>query len=77
MLPKTPNPTTLKQLQPVCVTPLFSKILESIVRKYVIADIEPNINRKQYGVRKGVGTQNCVAELMTDLTCAADTADYT
>ena len=36
-----------------------------------------NINRKQYGGRKGVGTQNCVAELMTDLTCAADTADYT
>ena len=59
-IPKVSNPTELKELRKIACTSDYSKIFESILKDWILEDIERNIDPSQFGARKGTGTEHLV-----------------
>ena len=61
---KRNNPTQLKDLRKISLTSEFSLIFEGIIKDWIMEDISPNIDRSQYGNRKGTSTEHLMVNLM-------------
>ena len=75
MIPKKPSPQVVKDLRPVCLTPLWSKMLERFLKPRIMTEIGPSLNTSQYGGLKGRSVDQYAASLTSDL-CASLEDDY-
>ena len=66
-LPKVKVMTELEELRPVSLTPDLGKILEGFVARTILADIRPNIDRRQYGNLKGNSTSHYLIYLLDEI----------
>ena len=57
MIPKKKLVKELKDLRPIALTEIWSKLFESIVRQWIISDIKQTFSHSQYGGVAGMGTQ--------------------
>ena len=67
MIPKRKSPETLKDLRPISLTSVYSKILESIVRTDLNKEIENVLQDEQYGGRKNSNVELEIAGLMHEV----------
>ena len=72
MIPKKKILESLKDLRPIAITPIFSKILEAIIKKPLLADIQHRMHSEQYGGIKGVGPNHYLSGLVHDISEAAE-----
>ena len=61
---KTPNPVSMKDLRKISLTSEFSLVFEGIIKDWIMEDIEPNVDRSQFGNRKGTSTEHLMVKLM-------------
>ena len=73
MLPKKKIIESAKDLRPIAITVVFSKILESIIRCWILSDIKDNLHLEQYGGIQGVGTNHYLCSLFHDILSIAET----
>ncbi|KAI8441229.1 hypothetical protein MSG28_014878 [Choristoneura fumiferana] len=73
-LPKTKNPTDLKELRPVSILPCFSKVLEKVVCMQLTNYLERNeiLPEFQSGFRKGRSTVTALLDITDNIICAQD-----
>ena len=63
---KKGGPKSIGDLRPSAITPIFSKILEGVVRLEILEDIDPNLDGHQFGGRKGSSTEHYIAGVVQD-----------
>ena len=63
MIPKKKIVEKLKDLRPIALTEFWSKLLESIVRSWVLQDVKGRLSLSQYGGVAGVGTSEYLMTL--------------
>ena len=61
---KVSRPASVKDLRKISLTSEFSLVFEGILKDWIMEDIEPNIDRAQYGNRKGTSTEHLMVKLM-------------
>ena len=64
---KVRNPSTLKDLRKISLTSEFSLVFEKILKGWILNDLEPMLDKSQYGNRKGTGTEHMLVNLMDRL----------
>ena len=62
-IPKTQTPTSYNDIRPISMSPLWSKILETIVADQTIAETFNNWQRNQHGGIKGSSTDHVIVEV--------------
>ena len=62
-IPKT-MPANWEKLRPVSLTDHFAKLAEGFMAKWLMEDLESNIDPNQYGNMKGVSTSHYLVNLM-------------
>lgn len=67
LIEKKKSPENLSDLRPIAITPIFSKLLESIVRKDILDDILPSLNKQQFGGLKGSSPEHYISGLIQDI----------
>ena len=55
-IPKVPTPDGLNDIQPISMTPLWSKLMESYIASYTLIETKQNWRNNQHGGRKGSST---------------------
>ena len=65
-IPKT-KPANWEKLRPVSLTDHFAKLAEGFMAKWLLEDLESNIDPNQYGNMKGVSTSHYLVRLMDTL----------
>ncbi|KAI8482781.1 hypothetical protein Bbelb_394430 [Branchiostoma belcheri] len=70
-IPKT-KPPTINELRPISLTSLLGKVAESFIAQWVISDILPQIDPKQFGCLKGKSTTHCLLDLTNEIFKATD-----
>ena len=63
-VPKVKDPILITDVRKIAGTSDFNKVLESFLKDILIEDIYPNMDPKQYGGKKGMGTEHMVVALM-------------
>ena len=64
-LPKKHPPTSIeKDLRPISLTPIISKVFESIVLKWVDPVMSPQLDRRQFGSIQGTSTTDILVEMV-------------
>jgi len=64
-IPKTKPPKSVEQdLRPISLTPTISKILESIVGRWILDAIGDKFDKKQFGAIKGRSTSHALVDIM-------------
>ena len=64
-LPKTSPPVSIeKDIRPISLTPIATKVFESIIMKWVDETIEGEIDAKQFGGISGTSTTDVLVELV-------------
>ena len=78
-LPKSSNPSTLKDLRPISILPCISKVLEKIVSAQVTKFLENNniLPPVQSGFRKGFSTTTAMLQVVDDIMSAQDVGEGT
>ena len=71
MIPKKKVLDSAKDLRPIAITPIFSKILESIIRVPLLKDIHESMHKEQYGGVKGLSPNHYLTGLIHDITSAS------
>ena len=66
------QPPRIDRLRPISLTSAFAKIAEEFVCDWILADIQPRIDTRQYGNVKGASTCHYLVRLIHDLCSAAD-----
>ena len=61
---KVLNPQTLKQLRKISLTSEFSLVFEGIIKDWIMEDIQPKVDKTQYGSQKGTSTEHLLVNLM-------------
>ena len=61
-IPKTQTPTSYNDLRPISMSPLWSKILETVVAEITLKETSANWNRNQHGGIKGSSTEHVLIE---------------
>ena len=56
--PKISNPQGITDLRKISCTSDYSKLFEKFIKKWVMEDIEANIDIGQFGGQKGIGTEH-------------------
>ena len=69
MIEKKKSPEVVGDLRPIAITPIFSKLLESIIRKQILSDIGPSLHKHQFGGLKGSSTEHYMSGLLQDVYC--------
>ena len=67
LVEKVQNPTQLKDLHKIALTSEFSLVFEGIIKEWITEDISPNIDKSQYGNKKGTGTEHLLIRLMDQI----------
>ncbi len=55
------------QLRPMSLTPIFARILESFIVKWIIEDITDKLDLKQYGNIKGSSTVPNLVDMLNSV----------
>ena len=63
-VPKIKEPEVIKNVRKIAGTSDYNKVLESFLKDAMIEDVHPNLDPKQYGGKKGMGTEHMVVSLM-------------
>ena len=71
--PKVYPPASEEQLRKISCTKNFSKIFESILADYVIADMKPTSDPSQFGNEKGISVQHCLVKMLDTIHTQLDT----
>ena len=74
-IPKT-KPAKWEKLRPVSLTDHFSKLGEGFMAKWLLEDLESNIDSNQYGNMNGVSTSHYLVRLMDTLLKNSDKAGH-
>ena len=61
---KVPNPSQLKDLRKIALTSEFSLIFEGFMKDWILHDVQPKIDRSQFGNQKGSSTEHLLVCLM-------------
>ena len=59
-IPKVPEVLELTQIRKIAFTSDLSKLLEGILKDWILQDIEFKLDTSQYGRRKGSGTEHLI-----------------
>ena len=62
----------MKDLRPIALTPLWSKLFETILRKWILHDIKPTFSLEQYGGVAGVGTSQYLMSVSHQVLAASE-----
>ena len=57
-IPKTSCPEKLSELRKIAGTSDYSKLFEGFLKEWIIEDVYPNIDKSQFGDKKGTGTEH-------------------
>ena len=60
-------PPSIDKLRPIALTSYFAKIAESFAAKWLLEDIEKNLDPKQFGNRPGLSTLHYLVSLLHQL----------
>ena len=60
-------------MRKISFTKKFSKIFESILADYVIADMKPTSDPSQFGNEKGISVQHCLVKMLDKIHTQLDT----
>ncbi len=63
-VPKINPPPSLDKLRPVSLTSTLAKVAESFVSKWMMEDMAPNLDHRQFGNRKGRSTNHYLVQLV-------------
>ena len=63
-VPKVNPPEDESQLRKIACTKNFSKIFEKILSDFLISDMEPAMDRSQFGNEKGISVQHCLIKML-------------
>ena len=63
-VPKIKEPDLITDVRKIAGTSDFNMVLESFLKDIMIEDVHPQIDPKQYGGKKGMGTEHMVVALM-------------
>ena len=66
----------LKDLRPVVLTPIWSKMLEAVLRQLAIEDLDKTLHPDQYGGMAGVSTDMYLAGLVSDLFVPSEMGNF-
>ena len=72
MIPKKKVLESSKDLRPIAITLIFSKIFEGIVRKPSLKDISSQMHHEQYGGVSGVSPNHYLSGLLHDVVTASE-----
>ena len=77
-VPKTKlnkNPEKLSDVRKIASTSDFSKIFESFLLEFILEDISHKLNKRQFGGKKGTGTEHLIISLIDRIRQAIDNPD--
>jgi hypothetical protein len=63
-VPKVKEPDVIKDMRKIACTSDYNKVLEAFLKDIMVEDVLVNIDPKQYGGKKGIGTEHMVVALM-------------
>ena len=63
-IPKEKTVNSLDQLRPISLTPIFARVFESFIAKWIVDDIAEHIDKKQFGNVKGSSTVHYLVDLL-------------
>ena len=63
-IPKVKEPEVLKDVRKVASTSDFNKVLEAVTKDFIVEDISLKLDPKQFGGKKGHGTEHMVVSLI-------------
>ena len=63
-IPKVKEPQVLKDVRKVASTSDYNKVLEAFTKEFITEDIGSKLDPKQFGGKKGHGTEHMVVSLM-------------
>ena len=58
------EPEVLKDVRKVASTSDYNKVLEAVIKDFITEDIAKNLDPKQFGGKKGHGTEHMIVALM-------------
>ena len=63
-IPKEKSISSFDQLRPISLTPIFARVFESFVAKWILEDISSKLDPKQYGNVKGSSTVHYLVDML-------------
>ena len=64
-IPKSKPPRSIEQdLRPISLTPTLSKILESLIGRWMLEEIGDKFDKKQFGALKGRSTTHALVDIV-------------
>ena len=72
---KCPVPSSLSELRKICATSDYSKCFQSFVKSLIVEDVYPNIDKRQFGDRKGTGCEHIVVYFVDRVLQLLDSAN--
>ena len=72
MIAKKPVLNSIRDLRPIAITPLLSKLLERICKKRINRDISKQTNINQFGGQPGIGVDHYLIALTSDIAITHD-----
>ncbi|KAI8507887.1 hypothetical protein Bbelb_141270 [Branchiostoma belcheri] len=70
--PPTTKPPSIKELRPISLTSLLSKVAENFICQWTLTDIIPRIDTQQFGGIKGRSTTHCLLDMTHTMFKACD-----
>ena len=70
-----PTPS-LDKLRPISLTSTLSKVSESFVSRWILADMDSSLDRCQFGNRKGRSTSHYLVDLVQYILSEAEAGNY-
>ena len=72
---KCPVPSSLSELRKINATLDYSKCFQSFVKSLIVEDVYPNIDKRQFGDRKGTGCEHIVVYFVDRVLQLLDSAN--
>ena len=66
------QPPSIEKLRPISLTSTLAKIAEGRVAQHVLKSIQPHVDDRQYGNRKGMSTTHCLIDVYHQLVSKAE-----
>ena len=63
---------SIEKLRPISLTSTLAKIAEGRVAQHVLKSIQPHVDDRQYGNRKGMSTTHCLIDVYHQLVSKAE-----